>query len=43
MTMKIQVLPMFRYNLMQLRFLLRNLTRFHPEHLVLILMNKNTS
>jgi hypothetical protein len=28
---------------MQLRFLLRNLTRFHNEHLVLILKHKNTS
>jgi hypothetical protein len=26
-----------KYNLMQLRFLFRNLTTFHHEHLVLIL------
>jgi hypothetical protein len=34
---------LFKYNLMQLRFLLRNLTRFHHEHLVLILKRENTS
>jgi hypothetical protein len=28
---------------MQLRFLLRNLTKFHHEHLVLILKLENTS
>jgi hypothetical protein len=28
---------------MQLRFLLRNLTRFHHEHLVVVLMLENTS
>jgi hypothetical protein len=32
---------LFEYNLMQLRFLLRDLTRFHHEHLVLILKLKN--
>jgi hypothetical protein len=37
------ILPLFKYNLMQLRFLLRNLTWFHHEHLVLILKLKNTS
>jgi hypothetical protein len=38
------ILPLFKYNLMQqLRFLLRNLTRFCHEHLVLILKHKNTS
>jgi hypothetical protein len=43
MTLEILFLPLFKYNLMQLRFLLRNLTRFHYEHLVLILKHKNTS
>jgi hypothetical protein len=41
--MKILFLPLFKYNLIQLRFLLRNLTRFHHEHLVLILKHENTS
>jgi hypothetical protein len=39
----ISILPLFKYNLMQLRFLLRNLQRFHNEHLVLVLKLKNTS
>jgi hypothetical protein len=43
MTMEILFLPLFKYNLMQLRFLLMNLTRFHHEHSVLILNHKNTS
>jgi hypothetical protein len=34
MTMEILFLPLFKYNLMQIRILLRNLTRFHHEHLV---------
>jgi hypothetical protein len=37
------IFTLFKYNLMQLRFLLRNLIRFHHEHLVLILKLKNTS
>jgi hypothetical protein len=41
--MEIPFLPLFKYNLMPLRFLLRKLTRFHHEHLVLILKLKNTS
>jgi hypothetical protein len=41
--MEFPFLPMFKYDLMQLRFLLRNLMRFHHGHLVLILMLKNTS
>jgi hypothetical protein len=41
--MEISFLPLFEYNLMQLRFLFRNLTRFHHEHLVLLLKLKNTS
>jgi hypothetical protein len=36
-------LPLFKYNLMQLKFLLSNLTRFHHEHLVLILKLRYTS
>jgi hypothetical protein len=43
MTREILFLPLSKYNLMQLRFLLRNLTRFHHEHLVVILKHKNTS
>jgi hypothetical protein len=43
MTMEFPFLPLFKYNLMQLRFLLRNLTRFYHEHLVFILKLKNTS
>jgi hypothetical protein len=39
----ISIFPLFKYNLMQLRFLLRNLIRFHHEYLVLILKLKNTS
>jgi hypothetical protein len=41
--MEFPFLPVFKYNLMQLRFLLRNLIRFHHEHLVLVLMLENTS
>jgi hypothetical protein len=41
--MEFPFFPSFKYNLMQLRFLLRNLTRFHHEHSVLILKLKNTS
>jgi hypothetical protein len=41
--MEISFLPLFKYNLMQLWFLLRNVTRFHHEHLALILKHKNTS
>jgi hypothetical protein len=41
--MEFPFLPLFKYSLMQLRFLLRNLMRFHHEHLVLILNLKNTS
>jgi hypothetical protein len=41
--MKFLFLPLFKCNLMQLRFLLRNIMRFHHEHLVLILKLKNTS
>jgi hypothetical protein len=36
-------LPLFKYILIQLRFLLRNSTRLHHEHLVLILEHENTS
>jgi hypothetical protein len=43
MTMEILFLALSNFNLMQLRFLLRNLTRFHHEHLVLILNLKITS
>jgi hypothetical protein len=43
MTMEFLFLPLTKYNLLQLRFILRNLTRFHHEHLVLILKLKNTS
>jgi hypothetical protein len=32
-----------KYNLMQLRFLFRSLTRFHHDHLVLILKQQITS
>jgi hypothetical protein len=32
-----------KYNIMQLRFLFRNLTRFRHEHVVLILKQENTS
>jgi hypothetical protein len=41
--MEFPFLPLFEYNLMQLRFHFRNSTRFHHEHLVLVLMLKNTS
>jgi hypothetical protein len=41
--MEFPFLPLFRYNLMQLRFLLWNLIRFQHEHLVLVLKLKNTS
>jgi hypothetical protein len=41
--MEFPFLPSFKYNLIQLRFLLRNLKRFHHEHLVLMLKLKNTS
>jgi hypothetical protein len=41
--MEFPFLPLIKYNLMQLMFLLWNLTRFHHEHLVLILKLKNTS
>jgi hypothetical protein len=41
--MKIPFLPLFKYNLMYLKFRLKNLTRFHHEHLVLILKHKITS
>jgi hypothetical protein len=41
--MEIPFLPLFKYCLMPLRFLLRDLTRFHHEHLVLILKLENTS
>jgi hypothetical protein len=40
--MEILFFPLFKYNLMQLRFLLRNSTRFQHEHLVLILKHENT-
>jgi hypothetical protein len=43
MTMEIPFLPLFKYNLLQLSFLLRSSTRFHHEHLVLILKHKNIS
>jgi hypothetical protein len=39
----ISIFALVKYNLMQLWFLLRNLTRFHHEHLVLVLKLKNTS
>jgi hypothetical protein len=39
----ISILPLFKYNLLQLRFLLRNSTMFHHEHLVVVLMLENTS
>jgi hypothetical protein len=41
--MEILFLPLFKYNFMQLRFPFRNVTRFHLEHLVLILKHENTS
>jgi hypothetical protein len=41
--MEFPFFALIKYNLMQLRFLLRNLTRFHHEHLVLVLKLKNTS
>jgi hypothetical protein len=41
--MEFLFLPLFKYNLMQLRFPLRNLTTFHHEHLVLVLMLENPS
>jgi hypothetical protein len=43
MAMEIPFLPLFKYNLRKLRILLKNLTRFHHEHLVLILKHKITS
>jgi hypothetical protein len=43
MTMEFPFLPSFKYKLMQLWFLLRNLTWFHHEHLVVVLMLENTS
>jgi hypothetical protein len=39
----ISILPLFKCNIMQLRFLLSNLLRFHHEHLLLILKHENTS
>jgi hypothetical protein len=39
----ISIFVLVKYNLMHLRFLLRNLIRFHHEHLVLVLKLKNTS
>jgi hypothetical protein len=41
--MEIFIFALVKYNLMQLRFLFRNLTRFRHEHLVLILKLKDTS
>jgi hypothetical protein len=41
MTIEIPLLPL--YNLLQLRFLLRNLKRFHHENLVIILKHRNNS
>jgi hypothetical protein len=41
--MEFPFLPLSKYNLMQLRFLLKNITRFHHEHLVFILKLKDTS
>jgi hypothetical protein len=41
--MEFPFLPLFKYHLMPLRFLLRNLIRFHHEHVVLIIKLKNTS
>jgi hypothetical protein len=41
--MEFPFLPLFKCNAMQLTFLLRNLTRFHSEHLVLVLKLKSTS
>jgi hypothetical protein len=43
MTMEISIFTLVKLNLMQLRFLFRNLMRFHHEHLVLILNLKETS
>jgi hypothetical protein len=37
MTMEISIFALVKYNPMQLRFLFKKLTRFHHEHLVLIL------
>jgi hypothetical protein len=39
----ISIFALVKYNLMRLRFLLRNSTRFHHEHLVLVLMLESTS
>jgi hypothetical protein len=41
--MEFSILLVIKYNLIQLRFLLMNLRRFHHEHLVLTLKLKNTS
>jgi hypothetical protein len=40
---EISIFALIKYNLMQFRFLLRNLARFHHEHLVPVLKLKNTS
>jgi hypothetical protein len=43
MTLEFSISALVKYNLMQLRFLFKNLTRFHYEHLVPILKLENTS
>jgi hypothetical protein len=43
MNMEILFLPLLKYNLMKMRFLLKTLTRFLHGHLVLILKLKITS
>jgi hypothetical protein len=41
--MEFSIFALFKYNLMKVRFLFKNLTRFPHEHLVLILGLKITS
>jgi hypothetical protein len=43
MTLEISIFAIVKCILMQLRFLFKNLTRFHHEHLVLILKLEITS
>jgi hypothetical protein len=43
MTSEFSIFAVVKYNLMQLRFLFKNLTRFHHEQLMLILKLEITS
>jgi hypothetical protein len=43
MTMEFSIFALFKCNLMQIRFLFRNLTMFHHERLELTLKHKNSS